>query len=229
MVKQPLAKSWSFEHNERQDYIVAQDESFSQQEFTHDATVNPTTAATTIYNTIVTRLQARNLDVSRISPPSVNFITRCLDDSMLAILNIQMEVSDETLMQVLQLRQSTEEDIREAVDPELNGTEYFYVRSYAFTVEDIHTLVKAMAEEEDYRPEEQYHWLGPFVLLREAERANRMCYIRYVGRCAHPSVPYTRMIADIKQRTSGLLAHFLSVLERKFMPPAELLPFPSRY
>ncbi|KND03938.1 uncharacterized protein SPPG_01388 [Spizellomyces punctatus DAOM BR117] len=222
MVHKVLTKSWSLQHADRHAYVVAQDQSFSQQEFPHAEDVNPISATNTIWATIGERLRADNTNMRNISRSSINFLTDGMHESphtvdgMLALLRNHMEVSDASMMDVLGLRESTVDDIiRAEEDAEKNGQELYYIRSWAMTVEDLYQLIERWQDDE-IDPEEVYFWLSPFLLLPADQRSDNMCYIRYVGKCRYPTVPYKRMLADMRQRDSGLLCHFTTILERQF-------------
>ncbi|TPX73006.1 hypothetical protein SpCBS45565_g00121 [Spizellomyces sp. 'palustris'] len=116
-------------------------------------------------------------------------------------------------MSALGLRESTAQDaVRSAESP---GQELYYIRSWAMTVEDLYQLIERWQEDE-INPEEVYYWLSPFLMLPSDQRIDKMCYVRYVGKCRSPMVPYKRMWSDMKQRDSGLLCHFTTILERRF-------------
>ncbi|KAI9099983.1 hypothetical protein DFS34DRAFT_678955 [Phlyctochytrium arcticum] len=220
MVKSLL--TWSLEHPSRLNYVIATGDSFSQETYPHVDGLTLTNLQNTIQTTILTRLRAGNIDTSHISAASLGFLTAGLQedadtlDTIMELLTNHMDVTDEDMMKALQLQESTVEDAMEAIkDVDHHGRELYYVRSWPVLVEDLYRLI-AEWQEEELNPDEVYHWLSPYILLPKDKRATRTCHIRYVGKCTYPSVPFTRFEADLKQRTSGLLQHFTTILEREF-------------
>ncbi|KND00534.1 uncharacterized protein SPPG_04844 [Spizellomyces punctatus DAOM BR117] len=221
MVKVPLSKSWSLEHPERLNYIIANDDSYSQETYPHVAGLTLTRLRSNIQRTIMNRLRANNVDTSQMSAASFGFLTAGVTetaetlDTIMELLNNHMEVTDEDMIEALQLRESTIEDVGSAMaDIDGYGRERFYVWSWPILVEDLYRLIEDW-EEDELNPEEVYHWLSPFLLLPEEQRG-KTCYIRYVGKSEYPSVPYKRFVTDSKQREGGLLCRFTTILERKF-------------
>ncbi|KAJ3182576.1 hypothetical protein HDU85_002675 [Gaertneriomyces sp. JEL0708] len=216
MVQKAHFRSWSLDHPRRQAFLIAQDESFSQQAFiSDDARASPNAVANKVYNTITQRMRSQHLDPAYVTLGSINFLVENVEehkDILLQVLKDHSVVSDEMLIMALDLKESTAEDIQFNEDDV--GKTLYYVRSWPLLVSDLYELV-AKIEEDGLFPEEIHHWLAPFILMPEASREETTCYIRYVGKCTYPEVPFKRFIADLK-RESGILSLFTSMLEQHF-------------
>ncbi|KAJ3147331.1 hypothetical protein HDU89_005682 [Geranomyces variabilis] len=115
-------------------------------------------------------------------------------------------VSDQDLAIALDLEEQTEEHETRSEE----GSQIYYVRSWALTVDEVRDLAVNWREDGVSPPEMQ-----PFITAtnRNVSGSNVM-YLRYVGTATAPTTARQRYNEDVSQRTTGFLARFLSALEQ---------------
>ncbi|KAI9017006.1 hypothetical protein BC832DRAFT_617647 [Gaertneriomyces semiglobifer] len=173
--------------------------------------LNAVGVAQSIHQEICNRLLANNVDVSEVNPALTAFLHPANDtsdqvlDCLMDLKRNHMKVSDADMVRALGLRESKEGDL-EGND---SSDTFYYVRSWALTVEDLRAIITQWADQEA-EIDEAWLWLGHVLLAPK----DSICYIRYVGMCDAPTTPYERFMVDMKQRENGLLNDFLTALQQ---------------
>lgn len=89
---------------------------------------------------------------------------------------------------------------------------HFYLRAWTLTLEELHKVVNYMRDE-DETFQETTRWSEIIDLYNGAASGPEFLTVRYVGQCQGPTRPYDRYMANLRQRSSGILHDFIRAVE----------------
>ncbi|KAJ3011083.1 hypothetical protein HKX48_007038 [Thoreauomyces humboldtii] len=112
-----------------------------------------------------------------------------------------MTVSDEDMVEALQLVESTADDL-----PTPQSTHLYYIRSWTLSTAELRHIIQVW-EDEDIRPPDAWAWLGRVICRDDSD----LCYMRYVG-TTKGTTPFLRFMDDQSERTGGMLSDFQAAL-----------------
>ncbi|KAJ3144259.1 hypothetical protein HDU89_008619 [Geranomyces variabilis] len=115
-------------------------------------------------------------------------------------------VSDEDLAVALDLDEQTEDNDT----PTDLGSQIFYVRSWALTVDELRDIGKNW-QEDGLCPPEMRGWMAA---VNHVKQGDKVVYLRYVGTAMGPTTARQRFTEDISGRTAGFLMRFMDALQQ---------------
>jgi hypothetical protein len=117
-----------------------------------------------------------------------------------------MTISNIDLAKILDMELSTQ-----ACPPTEPG-HHFYPRAWTLTPEELHKVVTYMRDENETFQETR-RWSEIIDLYNGAAFGPEFLTVRFVGQCQGPTRPYDRYMADLRQRSSGILHDFIRAVE----------------